>query len=163
MMLPGAGPSVTRTSYEEHHDREVCIVIPGDWRPESKRSYNRGKFTTRVDTADVVAFKARCALMAAQVMGDRLPFEEPLALAIIFTTVRPSGYRKFETMPWKRPDLDNMEKPVLDAIDGIVFHDDAAFVEKHQYKVFGPREQVELRIWPADPDWPYDKREGQTP
>lgn len=143
--------------------RLVEIVVPGEYRPESKRSYQRGKFTRRVDIPEVVALKAKAALAASQVMGDRLPFEEPLHLEMVFETVKPAGYRKEENLPWRRPDLDNLEKPVIDAIDGICFHDDAAFVAKHVRKQFGPKQQTTVRIWPADYNWPYDKREGERP
>ena len=127
------------------------IVVPGEYRPESKRSYQRGKFTRRVDIPEVVALKAKAAL-AARRYGDRSPFEEPLHLEMVFETVKPAGYQQEETCV-ATTRLDNSEKPVIDAIDGIWFHDDAAFVAKHVRKQFGPKQQTTVRI-PADYNWP---------
>lgn len=143
-------------------DTEVRFTIPGNWTPERKRSYRRGKFTTRVDTPEVTQYKARAALCASQAMDGILPFEEPMSAEIVWYTPKPGSYRKHENLPWKRPDLDNLAKALMDGIDGICMTDDAVFVDLTLRKRFDHRERVEVRIWPADPDWPYDRRKDDS-
>ncbi len=138
----------------------VEFTIPGEWTPERKRSYRRGKFTTRVDTPEAQTFKQKCAVFAAQAMTGRKPFHEPLCAEVTWVTVKPQGYRAQENVPWKRPDLDNLNKALQDGIDGIVMIDDAQIVDLHLRKRFGDCEQVEVRVWPYCEDWPYDKREN---
>lgn len=140
-------------------DVPVEFTIPGEWTPERKRSYRRGKFTTRVDTAEAKTFKQKAAVFAAQAMAGRQPFDEPLIAEVTWVTLKPASYRKEENVPWKRPDLDNLNKALQDGIDGIVMVDDAQIVDLHLRKVFGDREQVEVSVRPYYADWPYDKRE----
>ena len=141
----------------------VEFTVPGNWQPENKRSYRRGKFTTRVDTPEVADFKAKCALFAAQAMGNRPPFDEPLVAEVTWTTTKPSGYRKHENVPWKRPDLDNLSKSLMDGIDKIVMTDDAQVVDLRLRKRFGECEAVTVMVRPYYQDWPYKrKREGET-
>jgi len=136
----------------------VEFVIPGEWTPERKRSYRRGKFTTRVDTEEAATFKQKCAVFAAQAMAGRKPFDEPLVAEVTWVTQKPNGYRKHDNAPFKRPDLDNLNKALMDGIDKIVMADDARIVDLHLRKEFGDREQVEVRVRPYYPDYPY--REG---
>lgn len=96
----------------------VKFVIPGRWTPERKRSYRHGKFTTRVDTPEAADFKTKCAAFAAEAMGGRSPLDEPLVADVTWTTTKPNGYRKHDNMPFKRPDLDNLNKALMDGIVG---------------------------------------------
>ena len=134
---------------------QVEFTIPGNWTPERKRSYRRGKFTTRVDTPEAADFKTKCAAFAAQAMGDRPPLDEPLIAEVTWTTTKPGGYRKHDNVPFKRPDLDNLNKALMDGIDGIVMADDARIVDLHLRKEFGDREQVEVVVRPYYADYPY--------
>jgi Holliday junction resolvase RusA-like endonuclease len=136
-------------------DEAVEFVIPGEWTPERKRSYRAGKFTRRVDTEEAATFKQKAAVFAAQAMAGRTPFDEPLIAEVTWVTQKPASYRKHENVPWKRPDLDNLNKALQDGIDGIVMSDDAQIVDLHLRKQFGDREQVEVSIRPYYADWPY--------
>lgn len=46
----------------------------------------------------------------------------------------------------KRPDLDNLEKAVLDALNEVAFDDDAQIVEVHKIKDYGDKNLIFIEI-----------------
>lgn len=52
-----------------------------------------------------------------------------------------------EILPTKKPDYDNIEKIISDALNGVAFYDDAQIVSSGLIKVYGeiPRVEVEIR------------------
>ncbi len=128
----------------------IELVIPGHFLSERKRQF--GRF--RVDLPDRKEFKAKVALFAKLAYKGPL-LDEPLRIEIIWQMVKPKSYRRHENWPWRRPDLDNYLKPALDAMEGIIFRDDAAFCDEHVVKQFGDTQEIRVRIWRLCDDWPY--------
>lgn len=135
----------------------VTIVIPGTWTPELKKQVSRGTFSRRVDMPKASQAKATAALFAAQAMAGRKAFDEPIEVNFRWEKPKPSGYRKHENWPWKRPDLNNLTKLIEDALQGIVYRDDSQICRSTQEKVFGEVEQVTVTVRVLEPDWPYRK------
>jgi len=50
----------------------------------------------------------------------------------------------------KKPDIDNINKMVLDAMTGVVFKDDTQVISQTMFKVFGPQSGVRIRIYEAE-------------
>lgn len=48
--------------------------------------------------------------------------------------------------PTSKPDLDNLEKAVMDAMDGVVFKDDAQVVGKYSNKYYGDEPSVNVYV-----------------
>ena len=48
--------------------------------------------------------------------------------------------------PCKKPDLDNIAKSVLDALNKVAYDDDKDVVELHVYKYYGEREYLEIEL-----------------
>ena len=48
--------------------------------------------------------------------------------------------------PTVKPDLDNIEKAVMDALNGIAYGDDSAVVRKHSAKCYGDEEGLSVTI-----------------
>jgi len=131
----------------------VEFIVPGTWVPERKRSYNRGKFTTRVDLPNRVEFKAKVAFFASEAMRGRGPLEGPLVMAITFRRPKPPSWPKRATKaypwpdwPYKKPDLTNLVKISEDAMNKIVYLDDAQIVSRQENKEFGDRWEVAVSI-----------------
>ena len=55
--------------------------------------------------------------------------------------------------PTKKPDIDNVVKSILDALNKVAFTDDTQVVELHCYKFYGTEPKVEVTIKEID----YDK------
>ena len=109
-------------------------------QPRQRVTVTAGKPRTYTPTKHPVnAFKA-AVKMAASAAHDGAPLLGPVSLTICFVLPRPGGkYWKTKPMPryWhiKRPDSDNLEKAVMDALTKLVWHDDSQVCEKHSTKV----------------------------
>ena len=53
---------------------------------------------------------------------------------------------KGELMPTTKPDIDNYVKSVLDASNGMLYHDDNQIVELIARKLYAEEPRVEIRI-----------------
>ena len=74
--------------------------------------------------------------MARYVMCDEPPIEGPVELVVTFTMDVPASWSKTKRQqayaqqikPAAKPDIDNLAKTVMDAINGVVYQDDAQVV-----------------------------------
>lgn len=64
------------------------------------------------------------------------PLEEPLTVCIEFTLLKPKSVAKKRQHPSVEPDLDNLEKSVLDAINGLIYTDDALICHKYSVECY---------------------------
>lgn len=111
------------------------------------RFSNRGGFAkaytpakTRNAEAEVIV---RC-INAMKIAGNDRPTENPLKISIFFDMPIPKSFSKkkveaclrCEIFPTTRPDLDNMAKTYLDAMNGIVYKDDSQIIELNVKKKY---------------------------
>ena len=113
----------------------------------------RGKFYSLAKTKKYAAWRED---VAGQVLSAknkyRLQYFEkgtPLGIAFTFRMTRPKSVtRKYPTVP---PDLNNIIKPIEDAMKGILFHDDRDIVEygrtKKIYCEPGEPPGVSVTLW----------------
>lgn len=98
-------------------------------------------------------FEAQIRKLAQDVMGHRLRYNCPLKITIRIVEAVPASWSK----PKKelalagllvplRGDLDNREKAVLDAMNGVVFHDDVQVGAKTSSKEFGLANLITVTI-----------------
>lgn len=115
----------------------ISFTIPGV--PVAKgrpRLTTRGGFARAYTPGKTRAYEADAAVVAAGAMGPNAPAEGALALALdVRLPVPPSWPSKRRlsaleglTRPCGRPDIDNYAKALCDALNGIVWHDDAQVV-----------------------------------
>lgn len=90
-------------------------------------------------------------LRAEMRRGCSTPLEGPLKLEVFFRFHRPKSWpaarRDVEgEEPWYKgkPDLDNLLKLVMDAANGILWHDDAQVVKVIADKVYSDEDATEL-------------------
>lgn len=102
------------------------LFVPGSPAPQgSKRHVGRGVLIE--SSAAVGPWRQRVAL-AAHHAGLR-PVAGPVRIDLEFVLPRPKSTPKRSTPPAiKRPDLDKLARSILDALTGIVYHDDAQVV-----------------------------------
>jgi Holliday junction resolvase RusA-like endonuclease len=73
----------------------------------------------------------------------------PLYLGAIFYSAKPKSTKKSITMPVTRPDVDNLGKLLLDALNGFLFHDDKQIVSiyfRKRYCLDGQVPRIEFKI-----------------
>lgn len=72
--------------------------------------------------------------------------EKPVALTLNFYFKRPKSAPKSRVMPTVKPDTDKLIRAILDALTGILYHDDAQVVKVTAMKHYGDPERVEIRV-----------------
>jgi Holliday junction resolvase RusA-like endonuclease len=113
----------------------------GKGRPRFRRTKN---FVQTYTDSKTAAWEETIKTVAKSAMGDTPPLESPVSVFVYFGLPVPSSYSKKRTTaclegreaPSKKPDLDNMAKAVLDAMNGVVFKDDSQIINLHLKKVY---------------------------
>lgn len=108
------------------------------------------------------AFKATCRIAARQAHQGP-PIEGPIALKITFVLPRPGHLRwKSKPMPRKwhttKPDSDNLQKSVKDALTGLLWFDDSqvcSIVATKVYASGGEQPHVAVSLRQLSEDCPH--------
>lgn len=93
-----------------------------------------------------------CAARAA--MHGRVPLDEPVALGLVVRFPVPASWSRRKAqealagarLPGIKPDLDNVEKAVCDALNGIVWRDDALVCEVAKVKRYSERPGIDVTV-----------------
>jgi len=111
----------------------VQFTIPGKpvgkGRPKFAR---RGKFVTTYTPEQTVSFENLVKLQAAKAMEGKDLIEGPVAVRLKISITPPTSWSEKkrlralngEVLPTVKPDVDNVQKAIYDACNGIVWHDD---------------------------------------
>jgi Holliday junction resolvase RusA-like endonuclease len=99
----------------------IQFIVDGEPVPKQSFRYtkNGGGFTD----PRMVAWQKTVAWRAREAMQGRAPLTGPVAMRVVFTLGN-----------FRRVDLDNLNKGVADAMNGIVFKDDTQVVSLHLVK-----------------------------
>ena len=73
-------------------------------------------------------------------------WDGPLRIRLLFVLYRGKSISKKRKYPATKPDLDNMEKAVLDALEKVVYTNDSRIVSKVIDKVYGDPPRVEIEV-----------------
>lgn len=136
--------------------RAIHIVIPGNPRPlERHRSRvitgPKGAYVQTYETAANKHAKeniAKHAIAALRSSGQMRAFDGPLHVTFLFAMERPVTRPKSRPMPDSKPDFDNCEKLVLDALNGVVWNDDAQITDWSGKKRYDPNPRTEIIVRP---------------
>ena len=78
----------------------------------------------------------------AQYRGD--PLDGPLIVSVYAWLKKPKSSKL--GYPTVKPDADNIAKAVLDALNGILWHDDKQVCQLAVHKVYADRDMIELEV-----------------
>lgn len=134
----------------------VYFVVTG--KPTGKgrpRASTRGGFVRMYTDAKTLGYEAAIADEAARAMGKMEPFETPVQMQVSCYYPIPKSWSKKkrqdavdgELYPKVKPDLDNVAKAVLDAINGIVYVDDAQVINLVATKRYATDPRVEVYLF----------------
>lgn len=86
----------------------------------------------------VHSWRERAALIAKEVRPETWPIRKPhpVRISIEFRALRPASLPKSRTAWTTKPDRDNMEKALLDSLEGIVMESDSQVVGGEVTKVY---------------------------
>ena len=123
----------------------------GKGRPKFAR---RGNFVSTYTPTKTRDYEDLIKDAAKQAMGSTEPLETAVTVAIYITVPVPQSYSKRRTeaclsgseRPIKKPDIDNIAKCFLDAMNEIVYKDDTQVLTLHVTKVYGTIGMVEVMV-----------------
>ena len=129
-------------------------VPVGKGRPKFAR---RGNFVTAYTPAKTKIYEGHIALVAQESMkSERKDIcSSPVQVNMYIYVPIPQSWSKIkrsralndEEYPTTKPDVDNVVKGVLDALNGIVFEDDKQVVDLCVIKRYSDRPRVEVRVY----------------
>jgi Holliday junction resolvase RusA-like endonuclease len=134
----------------------VYFVVTG--KPVGKgrpRASTRGGFVRMYTDAKTLGYEAAIADEAARAMSGAEPFETPMQMQVSCYYPIPKSWPKKikqeaideEVFPKVKPDLDNVVKAVLDALNGVVYRDDAQVVNLVATKRYATEPRVEVYVF----------------
>ena len=123
----------------------------GKGRPRFAR---RGAFTHAYTPEKTKTYEDEIRMMARAAMGSSEVLETPVTVAIYIRVGIPASFSKQKrkdaleniVKPTKKPDLDNIAKCFLDAMNDIVYLDDKQVVSLHVTKVYAETPAVEVMV-----------------
>ena len=123
----------------------------GKCRP---RFVRRGNFTQTYTPAKTKSYEDEIRMMVKTAMGATELLETPVTVAIYIRVGIPTSFSKQKRKdalagiirPTKKPDLDNIAKCFLDAMNDIVYLDDKQVVSLHVTKVYAETPAVEVMV-----------------
>lgn len=125
----------------------IAFTIPGEPVAFARAGANGGQRFTPKRQRD---FMALVRLAASKAMDGQEPFAGPVQLSIRAAYLVPTSWpkKKAALAKWRtsKPDADNIAKIVSDAMNTIVFADDAQVVSLTVQKVYGPLAGVTVSV-----------------
>lgn len=138
-----------------HGLKSINFHVPTEPIPQGSMS---GACSTKADGTPLVIFKADnprlhafrdlvglFARNARSMAGVHEVFagpEIPVRVSITFVFEKPKSAPKRRTRPTVKPDIDKLTRACMDALTGILYHDDAQVVDDEHHKIYGTPEGV---------------------
>ena len=126
-----------------------CIPI-GKQRPKFRKI---GNFVQTYTPKKTVDFEQQVRKAAEKAMGGMGPLETPVALYCYVRLLPGRSFPKKRLEAClsglerpKKPDLDNVVKAVQDALNGVIYKDDAQIVSLHATKKYDMNPGVEILV-----------------
>lgn len=134
----------------------ITFFVPG--RPQGQGSKTKTRWgALREDNKELGPWRERVALVAyAALEGSEYDDDDepgiisgPIAVGLEFVLYRPKGAPKGRTQPaTKKPDIDKLERGVLDALTHVIWTDDAQVVTVLKHKrVAELNESPGVHVW----------------
>lgn len=132
------------------------ITLTFPLKPLAKQSYRSTRTGHGYLASDVVAFRDAVKWMAVQQLPSHNLIETPISVTLRFVFQAPKSLpaalrrqiSEGSTSIHKstKPDIDNLTKAIFDALNGVVWVDDALVVSLTANKWYGDRDQITVNI-----------------
>lgn len=135
----------------------ITLVFSVEGEPKGKgrpRFSKVGGFVKTYTDQKTRDYESLISKAARTAMGETPPMEGAVSVSLYFRLPMPRATPKKRMVslldgsvrPTKRPDLDNLDKSVLDAMNGIVYADDSQVVTIHSKKVYSTNPGVDICV-----------------
>ncbi len=132
----------------------IYFVVPGSPYGKGRpRASSRGGFVRMYTPATTLAYESQIARLAEIARGDWPVMATPMSLRVIAHHPIPVSWSKKKQqlalagacIPGK-PDLDNVAKAVLDALNGVIYEDDKQVIKLVAEKKYSLDPRVEVYV-----------------
>lgn len=129
----------------------VSFSVPGVPHGKGRpRFARRGSFVNAYTDAKTASYENLVKVLAMQAMGDKEPIPDPVHVYINISICPPASWSnkkrdlalRSDIYPTGKPDIDNVAKGILDAMNGVVYLDDKQVVSLQVKKSYEPMDQV---------------------
>lgn len=119
---------------------QLSFFVPGipvaKGRPRARGFIRKnGKLGASMYTPDKTAHWENIVRDRAIAYAPPEPIDKPIRLQMDFYMPKPKSAKK-RLYPSVRPDVDNLSKALMDAMNGIIWADDALVCQKHSSKYY---------------------------
>jgi Holliday junction resolvase RusA-like endonuclease len=137
---------------------QIHFQVEGDPKGKGRPRFSRvGNFTKVYTDKQTLTYEAMIATFAKQAMGGTEPIKTPVAVFLYVRLPIPQSYPKKRKeaclngseMPCKKPDIDNIAKTYLDAMNGVIFVDDTQVIDLHVKKLYAAEAGVDVMVMEA--------------
>lgn len=137
----------------------IHITIPGAPRGKGRpRFAKRGNFVKTYTDAKTVSYENLVAYAGAEAMRGRPPIKGAVNVSMDVNVGIPASWSKKkkqaaidgEIRPTTKPDLDNIIKAVMDALNDVVWQDDKQVVQLQVAKYYSEKPQVIMVVTQID-------------
>lgn len=134
---------------------EIFFTVPGAAVPKGRPKFaRRGNFTVAYTPEKTVSFENLVKSRADDAMNGQQMHMGPVSANIVIALPVPTSWSKKNKeaallgriAPTKKPDSDNVIKAIFDAMNGIVFKDDAQVVVLTTSKVYAQSPSTLVQI-----------------
>ena len=139
---------------DQNETKDIICTIPGKpFAKQRPRASRRGRFTTVYTPKQTVDYENLVKYSYYEQNGD-IMLDGALQAEIngVFPVPMSASKKQAEKMlngdihHTKKPDCDNMAKIVLDALNGIAYHDDSQIVDLRITKEYGENPHVSIKL-----------------
>lgn len=133
----------------------IQIRVPGNPVPKGRaRAFVRNGRVGHHTPEKTRVWEGVARLAASEAMQGRPPLEGPVALWVVATFAPPPSWPQWRqklvaedgVAHTTKPDLDNLVKATKDALNGIVWRDDAQVVQIRASKVYGDTPALHVQV-----------------
>jgi Holliday junction resolvase RusA-like endonuclease len=138
---------------------QIHFQVEGDPKGKGRPRFSRvGSFTKVYTDKQTLGYEAKIAHFAKQAIGSTEPLKTAVSVYLYVRLPIPQSYSKkrreaclngFE-LPCKKPDIDNIAKTYLDAMNGVIFVDDTQVIDLHVKKVYAEKAGVDVMVTEAE-------------
>lgn len=137
------------------HFKNLKVIYQGIPKPQSRpRVTTIGGNVRLYDRSERDKRSVKVAVLDALPDDFRMITESPIIFECNFYLPIPKAFSKKKVAlaelgllrPTKKPDIDNLEKLVYDALNGIIYKDDSLVVESHINKYYSINPRIEMEF-----------------
>jgi Holliday junction resolvase RusA-like endonuclease len=133
----------------------IVVELDGDPVPKGRPRFTSKGGPHTYTPAKTAAYEQALGYMALQAMRGKKPLSEALRVSVTAYMGIPKSWSRADRVaamrgairPAGKPDIDNFLKAGLDALNKIVFLDDAQVISAEVHKIYSDRPRLRIEIY----------------